>query len=265
MADRRNLSQRGDALRADEKPKLDPKSEDAGFFDDYPVFAETSETANDLRRLNWRYRLLIARQAALLAGARVLDIASHDGRWSFAALKTGASHVTGVEFRPDLVANANATFEGYRVDPASYRFLTGDLFEVLERPAEHDIAADVVLCLGFLYHTLRYPELLLGIRRLAPRAVILDTAVTLNDTRTVWLVAEDTDQQYNAARTKGNYNGVLLTGRPSVPALRYMLDAYGFEVVDEIDWRAEGPRFPGRQQTKVYAEGRRVTWVVRPV
>lgn len=45
-----------------------------------------------------------------LNGARVLDIASHDGRWSFAALQVGAAHVTGIAGREHLVTDANKTF-----------------------------------------------------------------------------------------------------------------------------------------------------------
>ena len=137
------------------------------FFDDYPAFLETSDTAASASRLGWWHRFIIEDNADLLVGKRVLDLASHDGRWSFAALKAGASHVTGVEFRPEMVASARATFDGYRVDPSTYRFIAGDLFELLRDPGQ-GIEVDVVLCLGFLYHTLRYAELLNGWRASGP-------------------------------------------------------------------------------------------------
>src|SRR4249919_1385884 len=76
------------------------------FFDDYPRFAETSRTAASMDRLNLRYEAIFAENRDILDGARVLDIASHDGRWSLAALATGARSVVGVEARPGLVANA---------------------------------------------------------------------------------------------------------------------------------------------------------------
>ena len=49
--------------------------------------------------MNERYEALFASNRDIFDGARVLDLATHDGRYSFAALKTGAAHVTGVEVR----------------------------------------------------------------------------------------------------------------------------------------------------------------------
>lgn len=80
-----------------------------GFFDRVPGFFETSETSSFRWRLNLRHEAIFTENADLLSGARVLDIASHDGRWSMAALQAGAAHVTGVEARPDLVAHATTT------------------------------------------------------------------------------------------------------------------------------------------------------------
>ena len=57
------------------------------FFDDYPRFRETSNVASSLDRLNFRYSHVIDRNRRLLEGKRVLDIASHDARFTFAALR----------------------------------------------------------------------------------------------------------------------------------------------------------------------------------
>ena len=146
----------------------------SGFFDDYPRFYETSRTTPYRDRLNLRYEAIFAENRDVFAGARVLDIASHDGRWSLAALKTGASHVVGIEARPELVANAEATFEHYGIVRDQYRFVAGDIFEAV---ADVDMRFDVVLCLGFLYHTLRYNELMSKISRLRPHHLIIDTEV----------------------------------------------------------------------------------------
>lgn len=238
-----------------------------GFFDRYPAFTTTSTTAASVRRLNWRYRMLIKRQGHLLKGARVLDIASHDGRWSFAALRTGAAHVTGIEFREDLVRNARHTLRSYGSNPNKYRFIVGDVFKVLAEPRAYRIRnIDVVLCLGFLYHTTRYSELLLGIRRLQPKKVILDTAVMNVPTRTIHLFAENTAEEKNAAQTHGEHGAVMVTGRPSESALEFMLNAYGFKVVEKIDWPSaiNGHRAI-RHRVERYADGRRVTWIVEPV
>ena len=232
------------------------------FFHDYPLFLETSETAAGAVRLGWRHKFIIEDNADLLAGKRVLDLASHDGRWSFAALKAGASHVTGVEFRPDLVANAVNTFQHYDMDPSTYRFISGDLFELLRDPGAQQVEVDVVLCLGFLYHTLRYTELLNGWRRLRPEHILLDTSVILGDRPRLQLSLEQTKKQSAAADTgeEHSYDGIMLTGRPTAVAVKYMLDGYGFDVVREAPWQTYGlgDRVPE------YTTGRRVSWVVKP-
>lgn len=233
------------------------------FFDDYPLFLETSETASGAVRLGWRHKFIIEDNADLLAGKRVLDLASHDGRWSFAALKAGASHVTGVEFRPELVANAEKTFQHYDMDPSTYRFLSGDLFELLADPGAMDVEVDVVFCLGFLYHTLRYTELFNGWRRLRPEHILLDTSVILGGNPRVQLNLENTQKQSAAGDTGEvhSYEGVMLTGRPTAVAVEFMLDGYGFDVVRRAPWQTHDL---GGDRVPEYTEGRRVSWVVKP-
>ena len=77
-----------------------------GFFDDYPQFAETSKTGRSLHRINARHRVIIESQRASFQGARVLDVASHDGRFSFAALRAGAREAVGIEHDRELVERA---------------------------------------------------------------------------------------------------------------------------------------------------------------
>jgi len=143
------------------------------FFDAFPRFYDTSETHDPYGRINLRYEAIFAQNADVFQNARVLDIASHDGRWSLAALCTGAAEVVGIEAREDLVEAARSNLDLY-APGMRYTFIAGDVFDVF---ATEQFQADVVLCLGFLYHTLRYSELMRRIRDLEPRYLILDTAV----------------------------------------------------------------------------------------
>src|SRR4051794_35722395 len=143
------------------------------FFRDYPRFYSTGDAGIQSRpRLNVRYEAIFGENKDLFQGARVLDIASHDGRWSMAALANGAKSVVGIEAQPDLVDHAVATMKHYGQDPDRFRFIAGDVHEVLN---SEDLEVDVVLCLGFLYHTLRYNELLHGIRRTGAHHLVIDT------------------------------------------------------------------------------------------
>jgi predicted RNA methylase len=85
------------------------------FFARYDRFLDTSETAAHPLRLRLRHRAIVRDNAEILDGAHVLDIASHDGRWSFAAQHAGAAHTTGIEARAELVDNAVANFTHYGI------------------------------------------------------------------------------------------------------------------------------------------------------
>lgn len=115
-----------------------------GFFE--PRFYSTSHASPAPHRLNARYAAIIEANADKLAGSRVLDIASHDARWSFAALRARASHIVGIEPRTELVDNARRTLAEYGIDPAHFEFMQGSVFDLLGREG---MRFDVVLCLGF--------------------------------------------------------------------------------------------------------------------
>jgi predicted nicotinamide N-methyase len=228
------------------------------FFDLYPRFQSTSHVGASANRLNKRHDAVIEANRDLLAGARVLDLASHDGRWSFAALHAGAAHVTGIEARPDLVQRANETFAAYGIAAGRYRFVTGELPDALGREA---FRAEVVLLLGFLYHTWRHVELLRRIDETGARHVIVDTAVFNEPTSpVVELRREIVDSHANqvAADRPGAPEAVV--GYPSRPAVLFLFDYFGFDG-EEFDWGpllAEPPA--ARDDVGDYRGGARATF-----
>ena len=228
----------------------------AGFFERFPTFYETSETSNFGWRLNLRHEAIFAENADLFAGARVLDIASHDGRWSMAALEAGAASVVGIEARPELVEHANATLASYAVDPARYRFVAGDVFEVLAR---REVQVDLVLCLGFLYHTQRHVELFTRIRQTGARHLLLDTEVHRSPEAVVRLADEHVAREGNAVADEFTYGDTVLTGRPTLAALDILARAQGFEVERLSDWDGLLRDNPDADQIRDYRIGRRAT------
>jgi hypothetical protein len=217
---------------------------------------EVSELTPKPRRLNERYEALFASNRDIFDGARVLDLASHDGRYSFAALKIGAAHVTGVEVRQSLIDKAQETFAFYGQDPESYRFVCGDVFEVLARE-KFDV--DVVLCLGYLYHTYRHTELMYRLHNLAPQHLVVDTLVAPGTQPTLRVFRERNSEDIRSAAQDAYSVGRVLVARPSVPALQMLLAAYGFEIESMYDWQrrlAGRPPIPGLAG---YAKGKRVT------
>ena len=95
----------------------------------------------------------------------MLDLASHDGRFSFAALAAGAARVIGVEVDGDLVEKAEANLAACGVDADRYEFVHRDMFrhfDDLER-------VDVVFCFGIFYHVNDHMQLLTNIAGVEPR------------------------------------------------------------------------------------------------
>lgn len=241
-----------------------------GFFDEYPRFYQTSQTSPHPHRLNGRHSAVI--EPFRLAGKRVLDIASHDGRWAFAALKAGASHVTGIEPRHHLVDHANTTLKSYGVE--NFQFVVGDVFNVLNGQK-----FDVVLCLGFLYHTVRHAELFDLMERTGANYVVIDTEVTppvrwawpsrssappermvAGNKQSVQLLSEPVAQEQMAAEDTLTRSGVTLAARPSREAVRFLAKHFGFST-SEYNWPKRLKQDPSLVDTmRDYAERWRSTF-----
>lgn len=197
----------------------------SGFFDQYPIFATTSKTS-DLVRLNYRHRLFMEPNRELFRDKRVIDVASHDGRWSFAALAAGAKFVLGIEARSAQVEDANETFEHYQIAPQRYAFVCGDVHDELAKLAASGEKFDVALILGFLYHTARQYEILQAVAAMECRHVIVDTMVVRNSTKPVLkLFFENTCSERNIY-VPGRASA--LASRPSITAMQYFLAEFGY-------------------------------------
>jgi len=243
------------------------------FGDEYPRFVEVSELTPNLaipwkqrprgrpaieqqRRMNARYEAVFACNTDVFDGARVLDLASHDGRYSFAALKTGAAHVIGIEVRDSLIEKAEETFAFYGQAPETYRFIRGDVFDVL---GWESFDVDVVLCLGFLYHTYRHTELFYRLHQLAPKHLILDTRVLPGKRPMLQVIPEQDSADIRAAAQDAFSLDRVLVARPTRAAVTMILSAYRFEIESRYDWKAWFAGRPPEPGLKEYADGKRVT------
>ena len=143
-------------------------------FTDALPFLETGKVGASLPRLNQRYEIFMRPNEQEFVGARVLDLGSHDGRWTYAALQAGAKHVTGVEWDQSLVNVANESLS--ELFPGEYRFefVPSDITSYL---ASANDSFDIVLCLGLLYHINDAQRALKLIRDLEPKLLVLDTSV----------------------------------------------------------------------------------------
>ena len=161
----------------------------------------------------------------------------------------------GIEARGDLVDAARANLK--TCAQGSAEFIAGDVFEVLGREQPE---ADVVLCLGYLYHTLRYSELMHRIREVNPRHLVVDTQVVPRVRRPfVHLQLDLAERQRDAVLDPYAHGSKTLVGWPSVPALRLILESYGFEIEGFSDWGSLLRDNPALGGVSDYATGRRVT------
>jgi methyltransferase family protein len=217
------------------------------FFDEFPRFVETSETGPWLLRLNARYLALIHANRELIRGSRVLDLASHDGRFSFAALHAGAARVVGIEHDPRLVQKAEENLAFYDVPRRDYEFVAGDMFDHI-RTVE---SCDVVFCFGILYHINEHMRLLSELAELDARTIIFDTNVSLMESAVIEL----------RSPLKGSPPpvGSQLEGWPSRAALEAMWTSLGW-TFDYFDWPGSG--LADHAKLGDYAAGRRLTAVV---
>lgn len=201
------------------------------FFDDYPRFFETSDVGAWPIRLALRHHAVIETNRHLLEGARVLDLASHDGRWSLAALKAGAAHVTGIEARERLVSASRENMIAYGMHASSYTFLIGDLNHATQAP----VNCDVALCLGYFYHTLNHLALMQYLASTKAQHLVLDGMVEPSEGDIIRVYAEETDSEANGITNSGIFDGKILVGHPTVSVLVKMLDHYGYDSA-VFDW-----------------------------
>jgi 2-polyprenyl-3-methyl-5-hydroxy-6-metoxy-1,4-benzoquinol methylase len=121
-----------------------------------------------------RYRSkLISETVAELFGdafteASVIDLACHCGAFSLDAAFRGAKSVLGIELRERNLNQARFLKEYYRADNVEYR--QGDVMSL-----DPTLKADVVYCLGLLYHVVNPIELLERCVGAARQMIVVDT------------------------------------------------------------------------------------------
>ena len=151
-----------------------------------------------VERLGERHKRIITANLDAFDGASVLDLASNNGRWSYAALNAGAAKVTSIEGRAERVEMAQGIFRqlglANRVDCH-----TGDMFRWLW--AHENDRFDTVLCLGVYYHITDHYGFLKQIARTQPKTIIIDSGFVRSFRNGVFIMTENPRQHKNALPT----------------------------------------------------------------
>jgi hypothetical protein len=229
------------------------------FFDKYDRFFDTSRIGTRLAdgkrspRLTYRYKAIVEHNRMLFPEVHILDLASHDGRWSLAALDAGAASVVGIEGRYSNLASAYRNFAAYEVSPDRYSFIHGDVPSAMDKFEPKSF--DLILCLGIFYHTVHHYDFFHQFYRLGARHVILDTEIARDEGPLVNFRFED----HNAddGQTLQSTNGLprSIVGIPSHAMIAMLCDQFQFSW-QIVDWKAFGiERWDGMED--YHADNRR--------
>lgn len=203
-----------------------------GFFQFIGQLPQYAGQAGVTERMDRRHERLIDPLRSVLNGARVLDLAAHDGRWAYAFASAGAAQVVGVEGRQELIAR----FHGYPQDDAHGRvqMVHQDIFDYLEGAVARQEQFDVVAVLGIFYHIMDHARLLFLIAQVQPKLVIIDSEFAHRPGPVIALVRERTDVHLNAIPARAGQD-MRLKGVPSRAAMEAMAEDAGFST-QWINW-----------------------------
>jgi Methyltransferase domain len=203
-----------------------------GFFDFLPSSAGDAGREATLNRLEQRRRFIVEPYVEELRGARVLDLASNDGRWSYALAAAGASEVVGIEARRELIEQFGQFPENEHKSKVS--FIAGDFFEEIPRLIAAGEQFDVIAIYGVFYRIMNHYQLLTLVRQLEPRLVVIDSKFTLQKDSVITLRLEDLEQSRNTiAHADGQVRVPI--GIVSRRALNLMARSLGY-TVEWSDW-----------------------------
>jgi 2-polyprenyl-3-methyl-5-hydroxy-6-metoxy-1,4-benzoquinol methylase len=233
-----------------------------GFFDFIADMEAYRDHNQPVARLNARQAMIVQPFADEIRGARVLDLAAHDGRWSYALAGAGAAQVVGVEARQELI-DIFPSFPDADLR-ARVELRCNDLYDEIDSEARKGVTYDVVAVYGILYHLMDHFRLFQALRKLGPKLVIVDSEFMRRPGPMIQLVKERTDNVLNAApQIEGQK--VAVKGVPSFKAMEVMAEVLDYRI-DWVDWEAvpEGRR-KGVMDYYRETDMRRGTCALRPL
>jgi hypothetical protein len=241
------LSADSNPVPAAPAPNLEPEHRREGgaaIFTPEKGFVEENGlgySAKELQRHNARFQTFIQPQIALIKDARVLDLGSYDGRFSYAALESGAAQVVGIEQRQDFIDRSRFIIGGAMSERVS--FIRDDMFEALPKLIADGERFDVILCLGVFYEIMDHHRLLHLMARLQPKLIVMDTNLI------------DSDEAVIRLKTVNGPKGDSLVGTPSRGSIELMARELRYSV-RYVRWRPNA--FPSQDGLHDYLSTNKV-------
>lgn len=188
------------------------------------------------QRMLERHKRIIDANLEHIRDKTVLDLASHNGRWTYAALQAGAKFVMGIEGRQVLIDRGLPDFKG--IDPRRYKFACGDIFDMREivQAAGGPETFDTVFCLGVYYHISDHYRLLRQMASFKPACIILDTGALKTEEALIRFRLEDSEDPSMAIRERDDER-FSMSGVASWGFIKMAAKLNGYDAV-LIPWNA---------------------------
>lgn len=221
-----------------------------GFFDFLNDTTRYGGRPTSISRLERRREFIVEPFVDEIKDGRVLDLASHDGRWAYALAGAGAREVVGIEFRQELIDQFAGYPEGEIRDRVS--LIQGDVFEELPKLVAAGERFDVVAIYGLFYHVMDHYALLKLVKQLGARLVVIDSEFLTRKAPLIRLSMEDTDCEFNVISPETRQAQAPI-GIVSRSALEMMAGSLGYAAT-WADWDSV-PAADRRGLREYYREG----------
>jgi len=123
--------------------------------------------------VNGRIDVLLDNNRKFLQDKSILDVGSHTGIFSWAALQLGANFVHGIDVEKRTIERCENLFLKEKVGISRYKFEVEDIIEFLEGIEENSF--DTVFCFGVMYYMTEPYRLLKLMARAAKETILIDT------------------------------------------------------------------------------------------
>lgn len=185
------------------------------------------EDAKHLERQRQRHAFLIEPFLDDIKGAKVLDIAAHDGRWSYALAEAGAESVLGIEGRAELIELFDELPESAAKDRVT--LVAEDLYDALDRLNAEGQTFDVVALYGIMYHVMDHFRIVRQCVKLSAKLIVIDSEFMKGVNPYIQMVKERTDVEINATPQIGGQE-IAIKGVMSNAAMERIAEALNCEI-----------------------------------
>jgi hypothetical protein len=187
------------------------------------------------QRMIERHKKIIDANVEYIRDKTILDLASHNGRWTFAALQAGAKFAMGIEGRQVLIDRGLPDFKD--IDPSRFKFACGDIFDMrsIIKKAGGPMRFDTIFCLGIFYHITDHYRLMRLMASFQPQCIILDTGSLTTEKPIIQFRLEDADNPLMAIREREDQK-FSMSGVASWGFIKMAAELNGYEAV-LIPWK----------------------------